>query len=122
MTIRDVTGGYFFDILLIFPIYSIDAFSNADLRVVYFRVMRPPSSGSGVSILSLLTPDPFGLGFKGLSHLAPSLLFSIAIIECRLDSPSVLPLAAVSLALPSSWVALNFKTYLVGISLCNLVE
>ena len=55
---------YFSDSLILFPISSIDTFLYSNLRVVYFRMMRHSSSISGVSIISIFTPDPLGLGFK----------------------------------------------------------
>ena len=70
-------GGYFSDSLLLFPISSIDTFASSYIRVISFRVMRPSSSGSGVSVLSLFTPDYLDLCFKVLSLLDLSLLFSI---------------------------------------------
>ena len=68
-------GGDFSNILLLFPISSIDAFYYSYLRVIYFCVMRPSYSGSGVSILSIFTPAPFGF-FKVLSRLTLSLFFT----------------------------------------------
>ena len=73
----DVMGGDFSDILLLFPIFFIDAFSSSDLGVVSFCVMRPSSSGYGFSILILFTPAHLDLDFKVLSRLALSLLFPL---------------------------------------------
>ena len=68
---------YFSDSLILFPISSIDTFLYSNLRVVYFRMMRPSSSRSGVSIIIIFTPDPLGLGFKIMRRMALSLIFSL---------------------------------------------
>ena len=69
LTIRDDTGRYFSDSLHLFPISSIDAFSYSGIRVIYFLMVHPSSSGTGVSVLSLCTHIPFGLVLKVVSCL-----------------------------------------------------
>ena len=94
-------GIYFSGSLLIFPISSIDAFSSSYLRVIYFFVMQPSSSGSGVSVLSLFTPAPLYLGFKVMSLLYLSLHFSIVISAWILGYSLELTMAAIYMALSS---------------------
>ena len=77
LTSGDEMGGDFSDSLLLLPISTIDAFYSSDLRVIYFRVMRPSSSGYVVSILIIFTPDPLDPGFKVLSLLDLPILFPL---------------------------------------------
>ena len=81
----DGMGGYFSDSLFLFPISSTDSFSISDLRVISFRVMRPSSYSSGLSIVILFTPAPLDIGFKFLSLLGMSPLFFIVISVWSLD-------------------------------------
>ena len=90
---------YFSDVLIMFPISSIDAFSISYLSVIYFRVMLPSYSGCGVYILILFTPDPLDPGFKVLSLMDLSLIFSIMRSSWSLDHSLKLPMPSISLAL-----------------------
>ena len=94
-------GGDFSDSMLLFPVSSIDAFYSSGLRVVYFCMMRPSSSGSGISILIIFTTSPLDIGFKVLSFLALYLLFSMVRSAWSLDSSLELPMAAIFLNISS---------------------
>ena len=101
LTSGDYMGEDLSDILILFPISSTGNFSSSDLRVVSFRVMRPSSSVSGVSIISLFTPDPLDLYFKIMSILDMSLLISIVRSAWSLDYSLYLTMAVISLDLYS---------------------
>ena len=101
LTSGDYMGEDLSDILILFPISSTGDFSSSDLRVVSFRVMRPSSSVSGVSIISLFTPDPLDLCFKIMSILDMSLLISIVRSAWSLDYSLYLTMAVISLDLYS---------------------
>ena len=94
-------GVYFSNSLLLYPISSIDTFSDSYLRVKYFRVMRPSSSINRIYILSLLTPAILYPDFKVLSSLALSLIFTIFRSAWSLDSYFELTLADISLDISS---------------------
>ena len=77
LTDGDKMDGYLSNSLLLFPVNSIDTLSNSDLRVISFLVMRPSSSGHGVSVISLSAPAPFYFVFKVLSLLYMYILFQL---------------------------------------------
>ena len=110
-TSGDNMGEDLSNILILFPISSIDAFSSSNLRVVYFCLMRPSSSGSGFYILRIFTPAPLDIGFKLLSLLGMSLLFSIMRSAWSLDSSLELPLSDISTALSYRLVSLSVRHY-----------
>ena len=73
--------------------------------------MKHSSSVSGVYIISIFTPASLDIGFKVLSCLSLSLIFSIVTILWSLDYYLELTLAIMSLALSYRWVALSMRQY-----------